>query len=165
MTLAHRLLLKWARTVHVYVTLFGFVLLLFFAVTGFMLNHENWFLPMQSITGKLPTKWLGDPADRNSIIEVLKNEFGVPNDMVVESFNVHPSSLQLAFKSNEGSANAVIQCVNGDTVVTIDTDGQARERFTIVEGEIPTELLVPDDPTKALPIVEKLRKDFGCAAR
>ena len=31
---AHRLLLKWARLLHVYLTLFGFVLLLFFAVTG-----------------------------------------------------------------------------------------------------------------------------------
>jgi len=40
----YRLVVKWARTVHVYLTLFGFGLLLFFAVTGFMLNHEDMFL-------------------------------------------------------------------------------------------------------------------------
>ena len=43
MSHGHRLLLKWAHTIHVYATLFGFTLLLFFAVTGFLLNHEDWF--------------------------------------------------------------------------------------------------------------------------
>src|SRR3954469_23847004 len=83
----HRLALKWARTVHVYLTMFGFALLLFFAVSGFMLNHEDWFLAPDS----------------------------------------------------EGN----------------------RERVTIVEGTMPTDLLVPDDPSKELPIVERLRKDFA----
>ena len=49
----------------------------------------------------------------------------------------------------------------GETAVTNNTDKQSRERITIVEGKMPVELLVPDDPSKELPIVEKLRKDFG----
>ncbi len=155
------MLLKWARLVHVYVTLFGFVLLLFFAVTGFMLNHENWFLPTQTTTGKLPTELLGTIPDRDGIIDTLKNEYGVPQDMALASFDVDPNTVHVAFESKDGSAKAVIQRDDGETIVTIDTDSQTRERFTIVDGKMPIELLVPDDPTKELPIVEKLRKDFG----
>jgi hypothetical protein len=40
-----RFVVKWARTVHLYLSLFGLGLLLFFGVTGFTLNHEDWFLP------------------------------------------------------------------------------------------------------------------------
>ena len=85
MNLAHRWLIKWARTLHVYLTLFGFMLMLFFAVTGFMLNHENWFLPTQTTTGKIPCKLLGSPEDRDAIIDLLRGEFGVQGD--VESFD------------------------------------------------------------------------------
>ena len=43
MTRGYRLLIKSARTVHIYTTLTGLLLILFFAFTGFVLNHEDWF--------------------------------------------------------------------------------------------------------------------------
>ena len=45
MSPAYRKLLKASRIAHVYLTLFGLVLILFFSITGFMLNYEGWFLP------------------------------------------------------------------------------------------------------------------------
>jgi hypothetical protein len=161
MTLAHRLLLKWARTIHVYVTLFGFVLMLFFAVTGFMLNHEPWFLPTQSTTGKLPTELLKSPENRDEIVEKLRADFGVQGDVETFESIANGGAIRVLFKSEEGPVEAVIQRDSGDTTVTINTDKQTRERVSIVEGKMPLELLVPDDPTKELPIVEILRKDFG----
>jgi hypothetical protein len=163
MTLAHRFLLKWARTLHVYLTLFGFVILLFFAITGFMLNHENWFLPGATTTGKIPTTLLGPSEDRDAIIETLRGDFGLPQDMTLETFTAEPNAqtITITFKSDKGTAQADIRRDDGDTVVTVDTDSQVRERLTIMEGKLPLDLLVPDDPSKALPIVEKLRKDFG----
>jgi uncharacterized protein len=163
MTQAHRLLLKWARHLHVYLTLFGFVILLFFAVTGFMLNHENWFLPTQTTTGKMPTELLGHPVDREGILDTLRSDFGVPQDMPMESFDAVESAntFRIAFQSKSGRAEAVIRRGDGETVVTLDTDSQSRERINIVEGQMPMELLIPDDTAKALPIVEKLRRDFG----
>jgi hypothetical protein len=160
MTLAHRLLLKWARIVHVYITLFGFVTLLFFAVTGFMLNHENWFLPTQTTTGKIPTELLR-AQDRDGIIDALRNDFGVPPDMPLKAFDLYPGSIHVTFESDRGTAEAVIEADDGATVVTVDSDSQSRERVSIIEGKMPIELLVPDDPSKHLPIVEILRKDFG----
>lgn len=160
MTLAHRLLLKWARIVHVYITLFGFVTLLFFAVTGFMLNHENWFLPTQTTTGKIPTELLR-AADRDAIIDALRSDFGVPSDMALNAFDSDPGTFHITFKSDKGTAEAVIRADDGTTVVTVDSDSQSRERVSIIEGKMPIELLIPDDPSKQLPIVEVLRRDFG----
>lgn len=36
-------LLLWTRTLHIYLTMLGLVLLIFFAFTGFVLNHPDWF--------------------------------------------------------------------------------------------------------------------------
>jgi len=159
MTQAHRWLIKWARTLHVYLTLFGFMLMLFFAVTGFMLNHENWFLPTQTTTGKIPAKLLGPPEDRDGIIEILRDQFGVQGD--IDSFDAVEATIRVRFKSEDGVCEAVIQRADGETVVAHRTEKQSRERITISEGTMPKELLVPDDVSKQLPIVEKLRKDFG----
>ncbi len=35
------------RTLHIYLTAFGAVMMLFFSVTGFMLNHKEWFGPKE----------------------------------------------------------------------------------------------------------------------
>lgn len=161
MTHTHRVLLKWARTLHVYLTMFGFILLFFFAVTGFMLNHENWFLPTQTTTGKIPIELLGDPEDRDGIVEKLRSEFGVQGDLETFASTAEPRAFRMTFKSDDGPLDAVIQRDTGETVVTHRTDSQSRERITIVEGKMPLDLLAPDDPSKELPIVEMLRKDFG----
>ena len=82
MSPAYKRLLKVCRVAHVYLTLFGLVLILFFSVTGFMLNHEAWFLPkvkdrtLPARTGTLP-KGLLDPLDRLAVVEALRRQFGV----------------------------------------------------------------------------------------
>lgn len=162
---AHRLAIKWARTLHVYLTMFGFVLLLFFSVTGFMLNHERWFLPRQTTLGKIPTDLLKPTVDRDLIVERLRNDFGVRGDL--QSFDQveENQAIRAVFKFEDGAekaiiTEAVIRREDGETEVTNDAAGIA-ERVVIVEGKMPMDLLVPDDKSKELPIVEKLRKDFG----
>src|SRR4051812_48777586 len=127
MTHAHRWLIKWDRTLHVYLTLLGFMLMLFFAVTGFMLNHETWFLPTQTTTGKIPVKLLGAPEDRDAIIDTLRGEFGANGD--VESFDIveAANAFRVRFKSEDGPSEAIIQRDNGETVLTNNTDKQSRE--------------------------------------
>lgn len=82
MSPAYKKLLKISRLVHVYLTLFGLVLILFFSVTGFMLNHESWFLPkvkdrtLPVRMGTLPKKLL-EPLDKLAVVEALRRDFGV----------------------------------------------------------------------------------------
>ncbi len=55
-----RWVVKWARTVHLYLTLFCLALLLFFGVTGFMLNHEGWFVSSHKrvVPCEVPADWV-----------------------------------------------------------------------------------------------------------
>lgn len=97
-----RWLLKTSRTVHVYLTLFGLTLILFFAITGFMLNHIEWFLPSDSQLeklkrvekrplplekmpgGKLPEPTPDGEATGDAkllVVEALRNEFDVRGEL------------------------------------------------------------------------------------
>ena len=48
MSPVYREVIRWARNVHLYLTLIALALVLFFSITGFMLNHEDWFVPATS---------------------------------------------------------------------------------------------------------------------
>lgn len=80
MSPAFRLVVKWARTAHLYLTLFCLGLLLFFAVTGFMLNHEGWFVsPTDTTTPcEVPAEWVAKPQENElRIVELLRAKYGV----------------------------------------------------------------------------------------
>jgi hypothetical protein len=138
--------------------MFAFGLMLFFAVTGFMLNHEDWFLPRQTTTGKVPANLLGPPADREAILDLLRSDYGVAGEPV--TFDDGADFVRVTFRTDDGGAEAIIRRDDRTAVVTADA-GKSRERVVITEGVMPADLLVPDDPSKELPIVERLRKDFG----
>jgi len=130
---AHRLLLKWARTLHVYFTLFGFALLFFFAATGFMLNHEDWFRPTEpyrtSNEGTMPSKFLGAELDRLGIVESLRKDFAARGE--VDSFDEDKEfdgdneidRVRVTFKSPGYFAEAKIRRDNGSTTVLHESFG------------------------------------------
>jgi hypothetical protein len=98
MSPAHRRILKLARLTHVYLTLFGLALILLFAVTGFVLNHESWFgfdTPrVTTTTGALPTALLAGP-DKLAVAEALRKNFGASGE--VSQFEVEDDRLQVVF--------------------------------------------------------------------
>jgi hypothetical protein len=155
---AHRLALKWARAVHVYLTMFGFALLLFFAVSGFMLNHEDWFLAPETTAGTIPADLLSASDNQSGIEGKLRDDFSVVGEL--ETFETTDAAYRAVFKADDALTVAVIRRDTGAVEIS-STLPRSRERITIVEGKMPVELLVPDDPSKELPIVERLRKDFG----
>lgn len=96
-----RWLLKTARTVHLYTTLFGLALILFFAVTGFMLNHIEWFEAehVRTVSRPLPTDRfaggkLPEPDDQGeasgrdtlAVVEALRKEFGLTGEFTSLAF-------------------------------------------------------------------------------
>jgi uncharacterized protein len=126
MTPAYRMMLKVSRTVHLYLTLFGLVLILFFAITGFMLNHENWFLPSEPRTrtanGTLPTECV-QSADRFDVSEALRREFQVAG--VVNSFRPDEDTIEVEFVRPGERTLASVKRENGETTVTFETSGIA----------------------------------------
>jgi uncharacterized protein len=124
MTHRHRMLLKWARLVHVYVTLLGLALILFFAVTGFMLNHDDWFgfdePYTQTATGAVPTGLLQGP-DKLAIVELLRKDFGASG--VMDSFETEEDAVKVVFRGPGQKFEANIQRIDGATTTTRELRG------------------------------------------
>jgi hypothetical protein len=116
MSPAKRWLLKAARTVHVYATLFGLVLLLFFAVTGFMLNHEKWFgldeSQEQSVegTGVIPMRLL-QPVDKFGLAELLRKDYGASGEADIDDSD--PQLIRAVFKGPGRKFDARIDRADG----------------------------------------------------
>ena len=144
----HRWLLKTARTIHVYLTLFGLTLILFFAVTGFMLNHTEWFLPddakLEAMTrketrplslDKLPGRKLPAPVessgeasgeDKLAVVEALRKEFDIRGEM---------SSFGFVKDDNDKQQIKVeFKRPGGETVATIDVETAKTEVASTYQG-------------------------------
>jgi hypothetical protein len=130
MSRLHRWILKTARTVHLYATLFGLALILFFAVTGFMLNHIEWFLPDPPQTrreartlplDKLPGSRLPEAGpitgdQKLALVESLRKEFGISGELW--SFdNGGDEEIVVSFKRAGGEADARVRRDSGATEV------------------------------------------------
>ena len=124
MSRARRWLLKWARTVHVYLTLFGLVLILFFAVTGFMLNHDDWFgvsaFRTKEVKGTIPTSHL-QPVNQLAVVEALRANFGAVGP--VQTFKEYDDTVEVEFIRPGHRVRAEVQRADGATVANHELYG------------------------------------------
>jgi hypothetical protein len=56
----HRTLAKWSRWLHIYLSMLSLGAILFFSLTGFTLNHPDWFFRESTsrYSGNLDKSWL-----------------------------------------------------------------------------------------------------------
>jgi hypothetical protein len=150
----HRWLLKTARTIHVYTTLFGLFLLLFFAITGFMLNHETWFLvkdanasPPVPVEGSVPSDWLAKPTlrahldnpddvpqpegdenlavpDKLPIVELMRDKYRATGS-VLDFNEKEAKEVTVIFLGPGHRVEAVIQRKDGAAKITSTSEGFA----------------------------------------
>lgn len=116
--------LNWsARWLHTYLSMFSFLILLFFAATGFTLNHADWF-DSQARTvqrqGTLDRAWVtaSDPngVAKLEIIEYLRRVERIKGDL--GDFNVDDSECEVAFKGPGYEASVVIDRNTGKYELT-----------------------------------------------
>lgn len=85
------------RTVHLWASLFGLTLLLFFALTGFVLHHADWFGLGKTVTdeveGTLEARL--DPLDDLALVEELRARFGVAG--ALRELRADPDEVTLRF--------------------------------------------------------------------
>lgn len=89
---------RWTRTVHVYASLLGLLLLLFFGLTGFVLNHEEWFaLARASEQGQatLRAELFVEP-EPLALVEAVRARFGVRGALSV--YQPEGEQLRLRFE-------------------------------------------------------------------
>lgn len=107
--------MKLVRTLHIYVSMFGLIILLFFSLTGFTLNHADWFVPevarQTPLKGSIDAKLLAEP-DKLAVVELLRRDFGVTG--FVDSFEVDDEQCHIDFKRPGSFAHVDIDRLTGE---------------------------------------------------
>jgi len=111
----------WVRTLHIYVSIFALLFMLFFGLTGFMLNHSEWFgledTQEETREEQLRPELLAGELDRLAIVEDLRRNHGVQG--LLDAFEPEEDALRISF--------ARPGCT---TDVTISRPGGAMELYT-----------------------------------
>lgn len=107
------------RWLHIYLSMVSFGVLFFFAVTGFTLNHADWFYGDRDTsthaTGELDPAWVKPGADKSvaklEIVERLRQRHGIR--AAVGEFRVEDAECEVVFKGPGYSAEARIDRATG----------------------------------------------------
>src|SRR5258708_1269821 len=118
-----RRLAAWARWLHIYLSMFSFAVLLFFATTGLPLNHPELFSAAPRIThaqGTLDAQWVkagvAEDAARNGIVEHLRRTHAIHSSL--SEFRMDDQQCKLAFKAPGYLADATLERSSGKYTLT-----------------------------------------------
>jgi hypothetical protein len=114
------------RTIHIYLTMFAFLLMMFFAVTGVVLNHEDWIAGQtvtRDTTALLPVALLAGPSgpDKLMVVEKLRSDFGAIG--AVSTFDVEDASLHIELKGPGRHTEADIDRKSGKLTLKVERRG------------------------------------------
>jgi hypothetical protein len=107
---------KYSRWLHIYVSMTSFVIVLFFAVTGWTLNHAAWFdrEHTSQAAGTLDPRWTSTGSadvSKLEIVEALRRAHRVGG--AVSDFRVDDEQVAITFKGPGYSADATIDRKSG----------------------------------------------------
>ncbi len=117
-------LYKLNQWLHVYLSMFALLAIVFFAVTGFMLNHPDWFASQPVVTEqqiKLTLPQDGE-ADRFSLVEQLRKEYQLSGQAEVE---IDDYEVAVSFRKPGYRADVFIDREFGEGNLTIEQEGVA----------------------------------------
>lgn len=107
-------IMKHVRTLHIYVSMFGLIILLFFSVTGFTLNHAEWFASaeprMVEVAGQVDVKLLAEP-DKLAVVETLRRDLHLTGG--VDSFETEEEQCRIEFKRPGSHSHVNINRITG----------------------------------------------------
>ena len=113
----------FSRWLHIYLSMFCFIIVLFFSVTGLTLNHADWFDGKQvekKIDGKVPVAWVQNPdtskIKKLEIVELLRKNYAIKG--YVSDFLIRDDECSISFKGPGYSADAFINRKDGKFQLT-----------------------------------------------
>ncbi|WP_407572619.1 PepSY-associated TM helix domain-containing protein [Deinococcus altitudinis] len=114
-----------ARWLHVYTSMISLLIVLFFSVTGVLLNHPEWTLGSterrQTVTGTLPADWqAGTAVDWLKVTAALQKAGlkGAAGD-----YRADPNGDTLSFRAPGYSADVTIEPASGKYSASVDSQG------------------------------------------
>jgi len=119
--------LKWARWFHVYSSMFAFLLIFFFGITGITLNHPTWTfgsdIQLSTVEGQLPFSptFADNTADYLTISEFARSELGVNGS--VDSFETTNETIGITYRNPGYGADLFVNSVTGAYQLNIEQQG------------------------------------------
>jgi uncharacterized protein len=127
---------KWLRLLHTYVSLYALLLILFFGLTGFIMNHPEWFglgeLRTETRIAQTPVE-LCAGGDRLAIAEYLRANHGLKG--LVQACDLATNRITVSFARAGRRAEVVIDPATGETRIDLETKGMAAILAAIHSGE------------------------------
>lgn len=118
---------RWARWVHVYVSMFALVVVLLFGLTGLTLNHPEWSIGASgrtaNVAGTLPTALHrpDEAIDFLSISEFVRTEYGVTGR--IADFGTDASGAYITYRSPGNGADLTFDPTTGAYSLVLDDRG------------------------------------------
>ncbi|RYG47059.1 peptidase [bacterium] len=114
------------RWLHTYVSMFSMLVILFFALTGIVLNHPDWSFGMaearQEVTGTLPKEWIaGENPKWLDIAEKLRQDHALKG--IVGEYQADEQEGSLTFRGPAYSADVFIKRDSGEYTVNVARQG------------------------------------------
>lgn len=114
---------KLSRWLHIYGSMASLALVLFFAITGVTLNHQDWFANQQATVerhGTINPSWLRSAApegvDKLQVVESLRSAGGLRG--ALSDFRIDDGQCEVVFKGAGYEASAVVDRTTGRFDVT-----------------------------------------------
>lgn len=119
----------WVRTLHLWTSLFGLVLLLFFGATGFMLNHADAFGLGQTRSEELEGQVQASltPLDDLALVEELRAQFAIQGGLV----ELHDDEAEISLRFSRPGEDTDVIVARPDGAVRITRErGRVRDLLT-----------------------------------
>jgi hypothetical protein len=117
---------KFSRWLHLHFSMFSFLLLLLFSITGFTLHHIEWFDEVvtidESVEGAVPPDLLvADEPDSAPVVAALAES--CPVDAPLSAFESDPDMIFAVFSKPGYRAEIQIDRESGDAEIAIEKGG------------------------------------------
>jgi len=112
-------LARWARWLHIYLSMVSFAILFFFALTGLTLNHQDWFARQQhtaQFKGHIDPAWLQGNVAKLEIVEYMRSHHKI--SAAVNEFRVEDGQAAISFKGPGYEASVFIDRESGAYDIT-----------------------------------------------
>ena len=116
-------LATWSRWLHIYLSMFSFIIVLFFSVTGLTLNHVDWFpesTVVSELKGSLNSKWVSvaDTAKipKLEIVEQLRVNHSIKGQL--NDFRIDDEEISISFQGPGYTADFFVNCADGKYELT-----------------------------------------------
>ena len=116
-------LATWSRWLHIYLSMFSFIIVLFFSVTGLTLNHVDWFpesTVVSELKGSVNPGWVSvaDTAKipKLDIVEQLRANHSIKGQL--NDFRIDEEEISISFQGPGYTADFFVNRVDGKYELT-----------------------------------------------